>query len=291
MGIEADIYEWLRFKVKDESKFDINLLRQYILKVRLASSQLEIAVIDSDNSIALLYELYEFESCKSVLHLQQVLQEFWKQHHCINAGFWKEVIICIVDTNFVILPAYFYEADTLLAFLRLNTPYDMELHHIFEHKNAFLNLKCVFYVDEQISTWFRNVYPEHIVSWQHATMSFINQLTNNQHHTFERCIHVEIYAHFFIVVIFQQNSLLFCNAFTYHDSNTFLYFLLLVVDELELTTRYTRLVLYGNFSEYGALYRKVKAYFRQVDWAERPKSIAFSRVFDEIPEYMGYGLF
>jgi len=286
-----DINAALRYKVKDEQRFDINLLRQYSLKVRISAAQFEVAVTDTDTNTIILYEIYQYEAWENIPQQLYVLQEFWKQHHCINARFWKEVVIVVADENFVIIPAYLYEIETIQAFLRFNTSYKFGTHHLFEQKNAYLNLKCAFYLEEDITSWFRNIYPDNSVRWQHATISFVNRLTTDNFHTQNAVIHLDVYAQMFVLTIFQDNQLLFCNTFRYTDSNTFLYFLLFAIDELGLTTRYSKLILYGNISENSVIYRKIQAYFRYVETAKRPSSLSFSYAFDEIPEQLGYGAF
>jgi hypothetical protein len=269
----------------------VNLLRQYSLFIQLhAASSVNVAIFDTETNTCLLFESYTFHQSTNVnigKYINQ-LRELWNNHHCLKAGFWQNVNIVIADSMATVIPIHFYDNQTVNELLAFNVRFDKEKHTLSEQKNISLNTKCVFCVENVLIDWFKDTYPNLSVNFLHSTAVFLEQLVKSAFVSSANTVFVSVHDSSFTMVVFQDEALRFVNTFKFDDSNSFIYFLIFAIDEIGLSTRYCKLVLWGDIDENSHIYKKVKAYFKNIEWGKRPAGFIGSYQFDELPENIGF---
>jgi hypothetical protein len=94
-----------------------------------------------------------------------------------------------------------------------------------------------------------------------------------------------------VATAFRDGELLLFNAYPYRSAEDFLYFCLLVADELGLDKVNTPFVLLGEIQREGEVYQTLQAYLGQVQFGRRPRGFRYLRSIREIPGQYFYSLF
>jgi hypothetical protein len=94
----------------------------------------------------------------------------------------------------------------------------------------------------------------------------------------------------FTLLVFDKNQLVYCNAFHYKTAEDFLYFVIFVMEQLNLNPEVVPVTLMGMVERESHLFDLVFKYIRNVGFAARDEATGYSYVFDEIPGHNYYPL-
>ena len=87
------------------------------------------------------------------------------------------------------------------------------------------------------------------------------------------------------IVIIEGNQLLFYNAFPYHSKQDFIYFIIFVIEQLNLNPEDIELKFSGKIDKKSTLYDIAWKYIRNIGFQELPASYRYSYVFNDIPAH------
>ncbi|MDZ7650583.1 MAG: DUF3822 family protein [Cytophagales bacterium] len=90
-------------KIKDD-RFDEEKLHQYDLLIQLGIRDLQLAIVDTQDSRLLFFEDYVLGDLSSHQQLFDLFKVLFDSHPVLQAGFWKEVRVSIKNTKFVQVP-------------------------------------------------------------------------------------------------------------------------------------------------------------------------------------------
>jgi len=103
------------------------------------------------------------------------------------------------------------------------------------------------------------------------------------------------YAHIereaFALTVFQDGTLRYFNRFTIRAKEDFLYFVLLVLGELDLDREQTPLIIQGEAVRESGLFALAERYLQRVVFGRRPKGLRFNRSIREMPGQFHYTLY
>lgn len=103
------------------------------------------------------------------------------------------------------------------------------------------------------------------------------------------------YAHIereaFAMTVFVDGTLRYFNRFTIKAKEDFLYFVLLVLGELDLDRNQTPLIIQGEAVRESGLFALADRYLDRVEFGRRPKGIRFNRNIREMPGQFHYTLY
>ncbi|MGC8865294.1 MAG: DUF3822 family protein [Bacteroidales bacterium] len=94
----------------------------------------------------------------------------------------------------------------------------------------------------------------------------------------------------FEIAYFARNTLVFYNTFHYTTSEDFIYFVLFVLEQLNLNPEITPVWLAGDVEAGSPLHNILTRYIRQVNFPSRPESLRWTFEFDEVPGHYFYTL-
>ncbi|MBI1193502.1 MAG: DUF3822 family protein [Bacteroidetes bacterium] len=96
---------------------------------------------------------------------------------------------------------------------------------------------------------------------------------------------------FFTMTVFRDGSLLYVNSFTFFSGEDFLYYVLLVCDELQLDRELTPFVLLGEVLRESAAFVAAQPYLGNLQFGRRPRGFRYNRAIRELPGQFFYNLF
>ncbi|MBX2840243.1 MAG: DUF3822 family protein [Flammeovirgaceae bacterium] len=287
--MEDLIHNSKKYNLVDQ-KFDINLLSQYKLLIKLHKTGVTVFVVDSSNSRCLALEKYQYEPALSDNALIVSLQNVWSNHNFLNAGFWKEVIIIPSDLKFTFVPTELLSTELkAVDYLRLNAPVNLANSLVKQVNSSDYKTTCCFSVGKSLQEWVNSYYPTINTKIIHNNTCFLWGLFKlNQGKKKRLFLNVE--GDIVTVVSLDGKNLRYINSFEFHSESDFVYYIMLVIQELDIPAKEVDVKVWGSLDEEANYIPELKKYIKQVQMGVRPSGLKFNYQFDEIPEFHNFDL-
>jgi len=273
------------------SKFDKALLKEasinYRLSIQLSLDGFSFCILDTWQNKYSAIEVYTFQDISTPLALNIVLNDLIAKSEWLSLPF-QETRIIFEYPKSTIIPLPLFDENHSADYLRFN-------HYVdFGEKIRFdrlpnLDAVNIFAVPEIILHTMQKFFPG--AKLHHFTSPLIENLiilNKNQDDDFVIFAHVR--KSWFDLLVLSGKKLIFINSFKYKAKEDFVYFLIYVMDQLNLNPEKTSLTLVGDISKISSLYELTFKYVRNVNFGKRTQDYDFSYVFDEFPEHFFFNL-
>jgi len=274
------------YKIKDPD-FDVNLIAKYDLYLQLQLNGLHISVFDTEENKCILFESYDFSEVGNESSLLDCLKSIWEQNVLLTAGAWHKIICIQVNREFVFIPYEHYNEEAALNYLKLNTEFDQNSHTLRQIKHYELDTVCSFPVNNLLEDWLNEQYKQLAIQYAHVNNCFLQGLLTNGFE--ELC--VSIHADLFSIAWVQDRKLKFINTFPYETPSDILYFILFVMDELQLNTEEASLTCWSSVDSLENITGLLRKYIRKVETGTQPNNLTFPASFDILPKSHSFDLF
>ncbi|MCD6092193.1 MAG: DUF3822 family protein [Bacteroidales bacterium] len=257
------------------------------LSIQLRLDGFSFAQIDSISNKVLFVEDYKvplmlgeesvFQNEKVNLRLENFLAE--KQIH--QKGY-KSVHFVIDNPYFALVPSILLEASQVDDYLR-------QLHQIPENfliktdEISFFNSKNVYGIYAPLLYNLTDHFSSFVI--KHASTIFIQQMALLQKMRKGEAVYIEVGLMRMQIIAFDGDKLVFSNSFAFKEKEDFIYFILLVYNQLNFKPETTPLFFSGNIDRSSPLYAIAYQYIGILDF---PKPQLSGLVFgSDIPESVG----
>ncbi len=269
----------LKYKAKD-ALIDINHLTDYHLTILIAQEELSISIVNSKNNRCLLAEKHTFNKNNTAL---TSCEEIIEDHHLLKAGFWGQVTVAIANNNFTLVPNSLFEDENKEQYLALHNEIE-DNQIVLSHQHKALGATSVFAIDKELVEWFKNNYPAKEVKFVHQTSAFIEGVLKNSTSSSAKSIYINCETNILTIIVLHNGNLEYCNNFSYSTPQDVVYYTLFVMNELFLSTESTPLVVWGDIDIKSPAYLNLYKFIRYINLGEKPKTLTYGYVFDEIEE-------
>jgi len=284
--------DWIQIephvKIIDD-RFESEQLDLYRLFLLVGSLRIQFCVIDSETNRCLALEAYQLESSSTSSVLVDRISQIIENHSFLPAKFWKSVHVCVANDKFTLVPLSLFKPENALNYLQLNCEVDKSIHFIthFAHKQA--GIANVFALDLSLHNWLSSYYSEVKTQFIHQTSPLIEAILRQESIDNKPSLIVFVGYEYMGILVKDKSALKFCNKFFFKTDEDFLYYLMLVINELGLEKQ-TNIELYGEILAKSNIFRLLKNFFSHVHFGNRPSPLKFGYVFDEISEHTYFDL-
>jgi hypothetical protein len=142
--------------------------------------------------------------------------------------------------------------------------------------NTHLTYSIPFEFNSAISTYFSGA------SLVNALSSFIEiHLMNNKHRQYP-AVMVNVRKHTMDVVVCKGNELLFCNSFEHQTGEDFIYYLLYVMEQLQLNPDVHQVIVFGEIERNSSAWLIAQKYIRYLMLGDKPENFEYAYGFDQL---------
>ena len=270
----------------DKSYTDSNTT-SYKLYVELSLTSLKHTVFNCENLTFIAFEEYQFNNVYNDFSLVTPLKEILTTNPLYQKEF-NSVHVAYVNNRSTLIPNAVYKADQLASFHQFN----------FSKQEEDL-----FYSDQLINLSAHNIYsiPDYItnelialknVHFKHFSSSLIEAcLLQAKNEKSLSWINVHILPSSFQVIVIKNQKLELYNSFIYQSSEDFIYYLLFVLDQLNINNEEATITLTGAVEKNSVIYSILFKYIKTLNFGNRPDNLKFSYLLEEIPQHFHYSLF
>ena len=190
---------------------------------------------------------------------------------------YKKINIVTPSPKFTLVPAPLFDPGKKDEYFVLN--------HVKEEDIVILSNKIpdpdafiVFSLLKPIYDLLISIYPE--AQHLHHLKPLFRHISQGRKGVTGNYIHVHVEREFFNLIIFDHNTLKFCNTFSYRNISDILYFVLNVFKRMDIKQEET-IFFSGSTEKYDDLTSNFSIYIRNVKFAEPSGTFTFSYVFND----------
>jgi hypothetical protein len=281
----------LNKRIKDDT-FDVDKLSKYNLFIQISNSLFRICVTDSERNRCLMLEDYKLSSISFPEQLISQLELIYDDHHFLKAGYWKSIKLAIKGMNFSLIPNSLFDKNYLKEYLALNCTLNSEPEegfYYYNHKST--DAVNIFSADKKIIDWFTKMYPSKHLQIVHHTAPLIEGIMIDDDKKPDRNLYIHVEQNYLTILVKNQKTLEFCNTFYFSTAEDFIYYVMFVFEQLNLSQEQTSVTIWGELTPDSLVYNKLLKYIREVSFGEKPSSIKFGYWFDEIMDHNFFDLY
>lgn len=179
-------------------------------------------------------------------------------------------------TDFEIIPTIFFDENEMAGDTAYNSIMAGEAKFIFEVPKV---------INDALKSKFASL------SHHHSGAAMIEQLRKEGLAKSDK-LFINIQAENVEIAYFDDyGSLRIYNRYEYKAYQDYIYFVLLVADEMKIDREEVKAVLMGEVNQESQLYETTYRYFRNIAFISQPEDIHFSRAFEEYPKHFNYPLY
>ncbi|MCU0391109.1 MAG: DUF3822 family protein [Thermoflexibacter sp.] len=267
--------------IKDE-KFSVDEIYKYNICFKISNKHCMISVFDTSTNRCLVYEQYEIE--KSIDFID-FLEQIYKDHAFVSAGYWKKIILMCTTPSFTYVPEEYFSKENALNLLRLNTVINIDEVDIFHSPHPHQHIYSIFTIEKKILRWIKGKYPYQEIICVHENSAVLEGLIVQPNQLEMRNLHAFIDEKKLTLFFFKHGNLYFLNTFPSQTTKDLIYYVLLIITQLELIPSEVSLVLYGDILAQDNNYNELRKYINRISFGQRPKELSLGFKFDEIAEH------
>ncbi len=277
-------------KIKDD-RFDEENLHRYDLLVQLGVRDLQLAIVDQQDSRLLLFEDYVLGDISSHQELLQLFKGLFDAHPVLQAGFWSHVTISFKNQKFAHVPASLFAEEAAADYLRLNAQFDPSLEKVLTCHNQILDAVTVFAIQQDMYDWLQELYKNTALQLVHQSTAIIEGVLLASQMTKGSPIFIYVDRFKLHILSATNGKLIYYNQFVIKQFPDYVKYIMLVMKGLSLDQQTSEVVLWGYIGKNSPHYQEFVKYIRNVTFGGRPPYLKFGYLFDELQEHHFFDLF
>jgi hypothetical protein len=270
-----------------DKSFNENDTKSYKLYVELSNSGLKHTVFNIENKIFIGFEEYQFTDIHNDYSLVEPIKNIISNNPIYKKEF-SSINVAIVNNRSTLIPNAIFKTDKLESFHQFNFSSQDE-DQFFSDQLINLTAYNVYSIPDFITQLFNDMKN---VSFKHFSSSLIEtSLLFAKQNKMLSLVHVHILPSSFQIAVIKNQKLELYNSFIYQSSEDFIYYLLFVLDQLNINNEDASIMLTGSVEKNAAIYSMLHKYIKTLNFGVRPNNVDFSYIFEEMPKHFHHSLF
>lgn len=260
--------------------------QQLSLFIQASREQAYFAFFDSLQKTFVGFEEWSFDSKSNWHQLSEELAAILGQEE-YRQGFGSSSF-SLISPIYTLVPSPLFNENELLSYLSLNHSLD-ELSGFSYHSYEVptLDTHIVYALPDVLKHRLEGQLKN--VSFLHYTAPLLEEFSLQKSNGNE--LHLNINSECFDILFSKDGKLQLLNSFTYHNVEDFIYYLLYVMEQLEINRDHIELKVFGEIEEHSALYDIIFKYIRHPQLLSRTKAVNYSQPLSVIPPHQYRNVF
>lgn len=201
---------------------------------------------------------------------------------------FAQVKIGFLSPYTTLVPNLIYKEDTAASYLE-NSFRIPHQHYLLTDNLPSLQCQNVHLAPIEIYNFFQNRFSN--VQFFHAITPLLLAWQENAVQLREPSVYINVTGNKFQIGAFNREKLLLSNTYEFKTAKDFIYFTLLVFDQLDLNVEKTKLFLSGEVMKASEIYNLLYRYIRHIDFMKRTSAFKFDVAFNSQPNHFNYDLY
>lgn len=257
------------------------------LSVLIGANRFFYYLTDAQKNI-LAQRHYLFSADQDISAMVRELSEMLHQERLLQQSF-KQIDVAIDNHTFAFIPTPIYQPELQSDYLNgvcSTSQHDM----IFADEVEGLGLKNVHSIDARLFDVLEAFFNNYGNTFRlyHSATPF---LTLTKRLTARSEVFVNVQPSQINIAVYKSGKFQLYNTFKYNSAEAFLYYVLLMYQQFELSTYITPVTLTGGIMPDSTIYRLLLTYIKQVKFAKRTKYYQFSPKYSVVPQQFYFDLY
>ena len=260
-----------------EDDIQSQLAAKYDLLVNISPETFQYAIIDSVLHVCKTLVEFEIPPLSSTSDLIKAVENLPESHRQFRFAFNK-VKIAFNSSNYTFIPESLYlEADQqdYGKYLDLTDASELLVNTI-----SSADIKNVISIDSHLKTALENIFQKPRIYNQ--AVPFLEGVQKSLEREDELVFFIDVQPKHFQIAFFKDFRLEFYNTFEYANADEFNYFLLSVIQSLEIQLKHTRVIISGKISSSDEIYKRIEKYFDSIRFIDSNHLVKYSEKFKEV---------
>ncbi len=259
----------------------------YNLSIQLSLDGFSFTLFNTLNSKFLSLESVELNHPENPLAFSSIFSDYMNEHPWLKEAF-NQISLFYETSRSTLVPAPLYHPDDegLLAHFNFEVDENMEvLHDRLNSADAYL----LYAIPGELKKSLEKSFPGHLLKSHAAILIEALMIVYKNQPSLKR-VFVNVRNAQLDVVITEGNQLLFYNAFPYHSKQDFIYYIIFVLEQLNLNPEEIELTFSGRIDRKSTLYDMAWKYIRNIRFQELSPAFRYSYLFSDIPAHSYFTL-
>lgn len=253
--------------------------------LHLSRLQLTSTFFDDQTKTYVSFEQFDFIKSEdwvdALRSLEKILPEASFQSQ-------KSLQICISNSLYTLVPKALFDEKELESYVSFNHPVKAEDQLIFHYTNLESHdAVVVFAIPRGLEFMLKAKLPPHQLL--HFSASILEALGLSKLQENELLVNVQNQQ--FEVIYAPNGKLKFFNSFQYQSKEDFIYYLLYVMEQLQLEREKSKITLVGEIEKDSAIFKLLYTYIHEVTFGDKPENVEFSAVLGQLNNHSNFSLF
>lgn len=235
--------------------------------------------ITANNNQVVIQESISFntESLESILRKNFTLNNDFRQ---VKVGFFSSYS--------TLVPNILYQENASTTYLEnsFRVPHN---HYLLTDNINCLQCQNIYLTPVESFNLLQKKFPN-------ATFVNVNSTLLSSFHRVslqfdEPTFFINIYGNFFQASVFENGKLLISNTYEFKKTKDFIYFTLLIFNQLKLNVEQTKLFLAGELMKTSEIYNLIYRYVRHINFIKRTTDLEFDEAFENVPSHFYFDLY
>ncbi len=274
------------FNAYDESLNEADT-KNYHASIQFSLDGFSFALFDTPKSKFLSFESVEFDSTQHPSSAGKLLEEYVGGHPWLGAALGGVTILFETERS-TLVPSPLYDPGDQDLLARFNFEVSDEMVVRRDHlSNADAYL--IYSVPGELEPLFGKLFPGHSL-FCHASAFIEELLILNKNIAGGKRMFANVRKGWLDISITEENQLLFYNSFPYHSRQDFIYYIIFVIEQLNLNPEEVPLKLSGAIDRKSTLFDEAWTYIRNIGFQDLSGSFKYSYLFNDVPRHAHFTL-
>ena len=215
------------------------------------------------------------------------LEVVLKRNFTLNNDF-KQVKVGFFTPYSTLVPNILYQESASTTYLEnsFRVPHQ---HYLLTDNINCIQCQNIYLVPVELYNILQQKFPN--VTFFNVSTTLLSSFHKESLQFDEPSVFINIYGNFFQASVFEKGKLLLSNTYEFMKTKDFVYFTLLIFNQLELNVEQTKLFISGELMKSSEIYNLIYRYVRHINFMERTTALEFDEAFVAEPRHFYYDLY
>ncbi len=270
----------------DESLNKENTI-SYILSIQLSLDEFSFCILNAERNKYIGLESYSFQEINNYRILCDKIDNLISQLKWLQKPF-KSINIIFINNKSTLVPFALFDDLEKNNYASFNYTIADDEHIVYDKLNN-LEAYNVYALPQCVKNKLNELFP--FCKIFHFSTTLIESiLIKYKNQNIKNKVFANVNTSLFDIVIIKDKQIIYYNSFKYKTKEDLTYFLIFVLEQLNLNPEDIELVLLGEIKKHSPTFDLLYKYIRNISFALRDDSFKYSYVFDQMPSHFYFNL-
>lgn len=272
---------------KYDEALDKKLSEEYELSIQLTPDGFFFCLFHPDLNKYLAIDAVEFSGIKNDLDFAEILEQVVRSHEWLSLPY-RSIKILFENPTSTLIPASLFSENDIELYARFNflLPDD---HTCLNNHIKSIDAYLIYYISSKLTKKIQQLFPGYKLS--SASANLIEALILNYKNVgYGKRMFVNVKKTFLDIAIIEDKKVLFFNTFSYQSVEDFIYYIIFVIEQLNINPEHIDLTFSGIIDKKSKLFETAYTYIRNINFQKLPTIHNYSYIFNDVPSHYYFNL-